>query len=259
MRSVAGLLEHPCSRTPGPCRHGHACSPARRVGSLQWARIAMGSLHGLLEGQKWAELVKALDAALPAAGGDRRQLLLNRAFCLQQLGLLRKALKVGGPECVPCELVEGWALPGCFQPTNPAPVAASDRPGAACHRAAAAACRRRLPPAVASPPICCIPAVPSMLLTLQDYEAVLEDEPAHVNALLHKAKVLVALRQGEVRPGWVDSWHTCHASQAVASLFQGCLKPPGAHGFSSPVSDAPQLPHAVAAACHNDPTMPPPS
>ncbi|KAI7837042.1 hypothetical protein COHA_009119 [Chlorella ohadii] len=86
----------------------------------------MGSLQGLLEGQKWAELVKVLDAALPAAGGDRRQLLLNRAFCLQQLGLLRKALK--------------------------------------------------------------------------DYEAVLEDEPAHVNALLHKAKVLVALRQGEVRP-----------------------------------------------------------
>lgn len=58
----------------------------------------MGSLPALLEGRQWAQLVKALDAALPAAGGDRRQLLLNRAFCLQQLGLLRKALKVGGPQ-----------------------------------------------------------------------------------------------------------------------------------------------------------------
>ena len=166
----------------------------------------MGSLPSLLEGRQWAQLVKALDAALPDAGGDRRQLLLNRAFCYQQLGLLRKAVKVGAGNV--------WAnvLPSLFSSSSacsegrsaPLVTARSPRGGGA------------PPPPPLPPPPRCLCAPPSALLRYpgnpascccqsQDYEAVLADEPAHPGALLHKAKALVALRQCEVRRGGVTA------------------------------------------------------
>lgn len=67
----------------------------------------------------------------------------------------------------------------------------------------AASRRRRLPPLAPAAPPGHAPALCCRCCTLQDYEAVLADEPAHPGALLLKAKALVALRQGEVRPGWL--------------------------------------------------------
>ena len=57
-------------------------------------------LGGCLARREWSTLIKKLDADLsqpPQGDQDHRlQLLLNRGFCLQQLGLFRKALKVAG-------------------------------------------------------------------------------------------------------------------------------------------------------------------
>ncbi|EFN60188.1 hypothetical protein CHLNCDRAFT_133703 [Chlorella variabilis] len=48
----------------------------------------------LLASKQWTGLIRSLDAALQeAVDCDRQRLLLNRGFCLQQLGLYRKALK----------------------------------------------------------------------------------------------------------------------------------------------------------------------
>lgn len=52
---------------------------------------------GLLAARGWSTLIKQLDSALqasPQPDHQRAQLLLNRGLCFQQLGLLRKALKV---------------------------------------------------------------------------------------------------------------------------------------------------------------------
>ena len=56
------------------------------------------ALQAFLQRRDLPALLKALDAAVAAAGGDppRLQALhYNRALCLHQLGLSRKALKVG--------------------------------------------------------------------------------------------------------------------------------------------------------------------
>ena len=58
--------------------------------------MATGSPASLLASKNWSPLIKQLDEALSTPGGaSQAQLLLNRGFCLQQLGLFRKALKVG--------------------------------------------------------------------------------------------------------------------------------------------------------------------
>lgn len=110
----------------------------------------MGSLPGLLEGRQWAQLVKALDAALPAAGGDRRQLLLNRAFCFQQLGLLRKALKVGGHKCRAMWASRGPAAAAVMQVKRSDAGASPGSPENGARRPAASC--RRLPPLGLWPP-----------------------------------------------------------------------------------------------------------
>ena len=168
----------------------------------------MGSLPGLLEGRQWAQLVKALDAELPAAGGDRRQLLLNRAFCLQQLGLLRKALKVGGRKCRAMCAPPGPAAAAVMRVKRSDAGGSAGSPGNGARRPAAS--RRCLPPLGLSMWVALPPLHASQ--PLQDYETVLDDEPAHAGTLLLKAKVLVALRQGEVRPGWIRHCPTAAAA-----------------------------------------------
>lgn len=64
-----------------------------------------GALAAHLEKRNYSALIKQLDGVLgEAQGGARLQLLLNRGFCLQQLGLFRKALKVwlGAGTCGEC-------------------------------------------------------------------------------------------------------------------------------------------------------------
>ena len=58
--------------------------------------MASGTPAGLLASKNWGSLIKQLNEALSTPGGaSQAQLLINRGFCLQQLGLYRKALKVG--------------------------------------------------------------------------------------------------------------------------------------------------------------------
>ncbi|KAL4437434.1 hypothetical protein ABPG75_004573 [Micractinium tetrahymenae] len=110
---------------------------------------APDALAAHLEKKNYSALIKQLDGALgEAQGGARLQLLLNRGFCLQQLGLFRKALK--------------------------------------------------------------------------DYDAVLEAQPGHGAALLHRAKVLVALRQTEDALACLEELASSAALSAdLAVLLEG--------------------------------------
>lgn len=68
---------------------------------------AAEALGGHLEKRNYSALIKQLDGALlEEEGGARLQLLLNRGFCLQQLGLFRKALKVVAC-CCKCGVIRG--------------------------------------------------------------------------------------------------------------------------------------------------------
>lgn len=87
----ARLLRSPRLLLGGPGRPLH-------IGSCPMT--APDALVGFLAGRNYSALIKQLDSALSEAPagdhGARRQLLLNRGFCLHQLGLYRKALKVNG-------------------------------------------------------------------------------------------------------------------------------------------------------------------
>jgi Tfp pilus assembly protein PilF len=57
--------------------------------------MAPGTPASLLASKNWSSAIKQLDQALSSPGeASQAQLLLNRGFCMQQLGLFRKALKV---------------------------------------------------------------------------------------------------------------------------------------------------------------------
>lgn len=57
--------------------------------------MASGTPASLLASKNWSLAIKQLDQALSTPGeASQAQLLLNRGFCMQQLGLFRKALKV---------------------------------------------------------------------------------------------------------------------------------------------------------------------
>jgi hypothetical protein len=98
------------------------------------------SMPGMaLAGRNFGAIIAQLDAALQEAqDGARVQLLLNRGFCLQQLGLSRKALKAShmclGLELSRIPIPRAQCLPGPL--TAPLDL-----------EQAVLRCRRPLPPA----------------------------------------------------------------------------------------------------------------
>ncbi|PSC68513.1 suppressor of RPS4-RLD 1-like isoform X1 [Micractinium conductrix] len=109
---ATSLLAEACGQDFPPCQPGEVLPlggyvPADFEGGTSLLAEACGqdfppcqpgedALGGLLAARNYSALIKQLDVALagdaqPAA--ERRRLLLNRAFCLHSLGLIRKALK----------------------------------------------------------------------------------------------------------------------------------------------------------------------
>ena len=113
------------------------------------------ALGGLLAARNYSALIKQLDVALagdaqPAA--ERRRLLLNRAFCLHSLGLIRKALKVGSAGSHVVSISSGRGLSGA--PMKPWRSLGSAAPALDATDLAAAAAPPPPPPPAAAPACC---------------------------------------------------------------------------------------------------------
>lgn len=140
LQAAASVLRVMC---PSGAQPFDASAPPTSLGMVAAMAEAPGSL---LASKQWTGLIRSLDAALQeAVDCDRQRLLLNRGFCLQQLGLYRKALKVGNCRpgmCGSSGLPHGEQRP---QPWYKSPRSARRAEQAACGRRR---CRRcRLPPA----------------------------------------------------------------------------------------------------------------
>ena len=104
-----------------------------------------------LRTKAYSALTKQLDAALKAGAGeqaDTLQLLLNRGLCLQQLGLYRKAAKVGRGRRRPCRAhVHAQLIRAARSPAY----GAAERPGVASAALQRAPQRVRVPIHATSP------------------------------------------------------------------------------------------------------------